>query len=180
MDRQSVPNHTVDPATGYLESNGYALAFDAKDKVRFLELYKQNGLKARNTCRQMGIAEDTLYRHLRTDQTFRKDFDNIREDYIEELEAVSMTNALQPKAVIERIFQLKANRPEKYGDVKSGPVAQITINIAPEMLEKAKKRAEIIDAQIVDNQSIQIKQDLQSDNNMDVSSKHVDNQRLTS
>lgn len=174
---ESIPNHTVDPKTGFLESNGFALAFDAADKVRFLELYKQNGLKARNTCRQMGIAEDTLYRHLRVDEAFKRAFEGVRLDYIEELEATSRTNALQPKAVIERIFQLKALLPDKYGDTKSSGSQNITINISAEALEKAKERSKIIDAQIVDSQQERVL--IMSDKTSPISDheKPIDNQR---
>jgi hypothetical protein len=44
--RESIPNHVPDPATGFLESNGFANAFDAPRKLAFLENYKCQRFKA--------------------------------------------------------------------------------------------------------------------------------------
>ena len=143
------PNHTTDPATGMIESKGYASAFDAPRKLKFLEVFKNEGLGLYRTCRALGLSTDTIHKHYKLDPVFKKAYDEAKLEYVDDLEAISRTNALNPKSVIERIFQLKAHLPEKYGDQKTSGPPQITINIDSSVIEAAKARAQIIDAQEV-------------------------------
>lgn len=148
-DRQSVPNHTVDPATGFIVSLGYANVFDSERKIAFLKMYRENGLRLRRACRSMGLSEDTIHRHYKLDPLFQEQFDAVEKDYIDELEGVSRDNALNPKSVIERIFQLKCLLPLKYGQENKPTTQQITINLDGKMLEGMGKREEIIEAQVI-------------------------------
>lgn len=145
----SVPNHTVDPKTGFLESKGYATAFDAERKTRFLERYRSNGLGFYRTCAELGLSHDTVNKAVRIDQAFREAFDRAEKEYTDELEAVSRINALNPKAVLERIFQLRSLRPEKYADQRSTGNAQVTINFGKELIQKIFNRQDVIEADIV-------------------------------
>ena len=149
---ESVPNHTIDPATGFVESLGYASAFDAQRKTKFLEVFRSQGLGLFRTCRALGLSVSTIHQHYKIDPVFRQLYDEAKTEYTDELEATSRVNALNPKSVIERIFQLKALLPEKYGDQKTSGPPQITINIDSSVIEAAKARAQIIDAEIVDTQ----------------------------
>lgn len=149
-DRVHLPNHTVDLATGFIESNAYPQAFDAKKKLAFLELYKQNGLKMHRTCKDVGVKYETFAKHYRDDPVFHKAFEDAKTEYFDELEGVSRSNALNPRSVIERIFQLKSFFPEKYGDGKrdSGNI-HISLSIDGKTMELSQKREEIIEAEII-------------------------------
>lgn len=183
---QYAPNHSIDPHTGFLESPGFLSNFDAQKKTTFLEVYKNNGLGLYRTCRSLGMSVSTIHKHYQIDPVFKKAFDECRTEYSDELEAVSRSNALNPKSVIERIFQLKSLFPEKYGDSKSSGSTQITVNIDGKMLETMKKRAEIIDVEtITGTQEISVdtegltsakKDDFSSENTGNV--KTLDDQRI--
>jgi hypothetical protein len=142
-----VPNHTVDPGTGFLESNGFPSAFTAERKQQFLNLYRSNGLGLFRTCRLLNMSCSTIHHHYRIDPVFKAEFDEAKAEYGDELEAVSRTNALNPKSVIERIFQLKALFPQKYGELRAPNTPEITINIDGNIIEMAKKRQQIIDVE---------------------------------
>lgn len=162
--------HSVDPNTGYIQTTGnYPNAFDPVRKEAFLELYKANGLRLRRACREMGMSEATISHHLKIDPVFKEKFDGVEADYIENLEQVSRDNALNnPKAVIERIFQLKCLLPLKYGQENGYSQrgnGQIIINIDGKMLEASRKRDETMDAQVItstlqaESKSVDSKQD---------------------
>ncbi len=155
-ERGGIQNHQINPVTGFMENPGFIDAFDSDKKVSFLKLYRDNGLKIWNTCRSMGISVDTVNRHYRNDPVFKKAFDEVETEYLDELEGVSRINALNPKAIIERIFQLKALKPEKYGDKKNSGEITIQVKIDENVLENLNKRQEllrnVIDAEIVDSQ----------------------------
>lgn len=148
--RDSIPNHTVDPATGFLESNGYATAFDAQRKQRFLKVYKENGLGFYRACKALGLSHDTVNKACRVDPVFKAAFDEAMLEYADELEAVSRQNALNPRSVIERIFQLKSLIPSKYADQRVQSAPQITINIDGKMLDAIRQRSEAIDVQQIE------------------------------
>ena len=164
-DRRYVPNHTIDPVTGYIESLGYAHAFDAVKKDEFLEVYRRNGLALYRTCRELSLSPSSIHKHYKIDPVFKEKFDQVEREYTDELEGVSRRNALEPRMVIERIFQLKALRPEKYADVKSLGPTQIVINVDGNTLTQIKKREEIVDAEVVtgslptENKSVDKQQD---------------------
>lgn len=149
MSTEPIPNHSIDPNTGFLESNAYIQAFDAKKKQVFLQLFRENGLKFWRTCAELGVKGDTVHHHYNIDPAFKQALDQVKTEYFDELEGVSRTNALNPRSVIERIFQLKARFPEKYGDGKRESGMQITLNIDGKLLEMVKKRDEVIEAQII-------------------------------
>lgn|SRR3990167_5360089 len=146
---QSIPNHTVDPTTGFIESLGYANAFDAERKKTFLQVYFENGLRIRRACDSMGLSVDTIHRHYKLDPVFKEQFDAVEAQYLEDLEGVSRINALNPKSVIERIFQLKCLLPIKYGQENKPSSHQINVNIDGKFLENMKKRDEIIEAEVI-------------------------------
>lgn len=151
-DVQHIPNHTIDPKTGFLQSLAYDDAFSAERKTLFLETFINEGLGLDRTCRLLHLSTDTVKKHCAIDPVFKEAFLKAKAVYGDELEAVSRKNALNPKSVIERIFQLKALFPEKYGDQRGSSTPQITINFDGKLIEAMKKRETVIDAEIVDNQ----------------------------
>lgn len=146
-EAQYAPNHVIDPSTGFLESKAYASAFDANMKVIFFERLRANGLKLYSTAKELGISVHTINKHYQQDEQFKKVYDQLEREYADELEGVSRINALNPKSVIERIFQLKALLPQKYADQKSSGGTNITINVDSQLLSKVADRQSIIEAE---------------------------------
>ena len=152
MDSQSIAEtyHALDPVSGMIQTTGnYPTPFDPERKTQFLSLYKLNDLGLRKACRSMGMSEATVTHHLKIDPEFKRLFDECEREYIEDLECVSRQNALNPKSVIERIFQLKCLLPLKYGQENKPATNQpIQINISGDLLIDAKRRVEMLDAKI--------------------------------
>lgn len=148
---QFAPNHTVDPATGFLESNGFIDAFNAEKKLNFLKTYKAYGLSLYKACEALHIKDETITKHLRKDEAFHKAFRDAERDYADELEGVSRINALNPKSVIERIFQLKSLFPSKYGDNKQASTMNVTLSIDGKTLDLMAKRSQVIDAEVINS-----------------------------
>lgn len=146
---QSIPNHTIDPATGFMESNGFLATFDAERKTTFIRQLVANGLSLYDTCDQLGLSVHTVNKHYRNDPVFKEALDEARRDYSDRLDGISKKNAMNPKSVIERIFQLKSLFPEKYADQKSSGPTQVVINFDGKFLDLARKRAEAIDAELI-------------------------------
>lgn len=157
-DEGSLANHQIDAKTGYIVNPAYAHNFDGQKKVQFLKLYRDNGLRLYDTCRKLGLSVDTIHKHNRIDSKFHKDMKEQERAYFDDLEGISRENALNPKMVIERIFQLKSHFPGKYGDQKRENSGNITINVDGKALAKAmdhKNNIEnSIDAKIVDKSPV--------------------------
>lgn len=159
-----IPNLTVDPVTGFIQSTAYAHAFDGEKKKIFLRRWKENGLALYRTCRELGMSCSTIHHHRRIDPEFSHALDEVEKEYIDELEATSRINALVPKMVIERIFQLKALRPEKYGDAKCFAGPQIIINIDGNTIVQEKSRVEVLDAEVLKSVENQVDNSTSSHN----------------
>ena len=163
--KEHIANHSIDPETGFLENPAYAHDFDAKKKKTFLSVFKLNGLGFFRTCRQLGMSCSTVHKHYQIDSVFKKALDEAREEYGDELESTSRLNALNPRSVIERIFQLKSLFPEKYGDVKSSGSTVINLVFDGKTLDISRKRDEILNveeipsSQITDGKTLENKAD---------------------
>lgn len=151
----SMPNHQVNPVTGFLESPGYSYAFDSDKKLDFLRLYKANGLSLYKSAALMGVKVETINKAIKIDPVFKKAVDDAEAEYIDALESKSRDIALtNDKATLERIFQLKALRPSKYGgNVKEGTTNAITFNITGDLVMDLKRRGTTVDTTISDGDS---------------------------
>jgi hypothetical protein len=147
---QQTGYHVINTQTGFLENPAIAGNFDSQRKTQFLKLYRDNGIRLRRACRSMGLSEATVSHHYKIDPVFREAFDAVERDYIEELEAVSKENALNPKSVIERIFQLKCLLPERYGQENKPQKTEIIINLGSVSVEKALEKTKILDAETLE------------------------------
>jgi hypothetical protein len=149
-------NHQIDPKTGFTENPAYLYAFDSERKKRFLNLYRSNGLMFNKTCKQLGLSHNTVNKHYQTDPEFKVLVDEAERDYTEELEAVSRRNALKPRFYVERIFQLKTLKPEKYDPQRNMGASNVTINIDTKQLSDAKKVDAIeIDSKLENSKEIE-------------------------
>lgn len=146
---QYSPNHVVNPETGFLENPAFANNFDSQKKNLFFKLFYENGLRIRRTCDELGVSIDTVNRHYHIDPKFKQLYDEVKDKYLDELEGVSRINALNPRSVIERIFQLKCLLPEKYGQENRPQNLQITVNLDANLMANLKERQKSIDAEIV-------------------------------
>lgn len=145
----SIPNHTQDPETGYLESLAYDDAFDATKKKIFIEAYRSKGLNLTETCKDLGMSKHTIYKHMRIDPIFNEHLQAAIDEYADKLEWVSRQNALQAKGFLDRAMQLRHLRPTKYAPEKISGPGEVVIKISKEAIEAAQKRIDVIDAQIV-------------------------------
>lgn len=150
---QYASNHTIDPATGFLENPAFPNQFDAVKKKAFLKVYFNNGLKLRRACEEIGISIDTFNRAYHVDTAFKSAYDVSLAQYMEDLEGVSRVNALNPRSVIERIFQLKCLLPEKYGQENRPSSTNITLSIDGKTLELISKRSEVVEAEQITDTS---------------------------
>jgi hypothetical protein len=142
--------HAIDPESGFMATTGgYSTAFDGDRKAQFLEVYKRECLGIRKACRAMGMSVSTVNHHLQIDPVFREAFDAAEREYIEDLECTSRVNALNPKSVIERIFQLKCLLPVKYGQENKQQEVKVNFTFDGSFLENARKRSQVVDAQVV-------------------------------
>lgn len=153
---QYAHNHVINPKTGFLENPAYVNDFDSDKKIAFFKVFYDNGLRIRRTCDELGISVDTVNRHYRLDQKFKEMYDDVKERYLDELEGVSRVNALNPRSVIERIFQLKCLLPEKYGQENKSSTVNVSISVGNDVLDAIKKRQEIIDVEQVEPNQITV------------------------
>lgn len=133
----------IDERTGMIDnSENYAHSFTPERKEAFLKLYEENGLRTRRACDELGIGWSSLNSALQHDDEFKRRYDDVLRRYTEKLEHVSRTNALEPKATVERIFQLKALKPERYGGLTKENTARtqnLIFNINTDKMTEALK-----------------------------------------
>lgn len=173
---------SINPITNFVEANGYPCPFDSEKKISFLKLWKSNSLGLYKTCRQLGMSVSTVHHHYKTDMEFKHQYDEVEKDYFDELEAVSRENALVPKMVIERIFQLKNRFPERYGDGQNRQHNdQVVIQVQGDLVINSKKRIESmtqqVDQEVIDASASFESETKETHNNAspDPSQKHADN-----
>lgn len=143
--------HQVDPSSGFVETTGkYATAFTAERKQQFIDVYVASGLRFKHTCKKLGISDHTVHHHISIDPEFKNKIDEAQAEYAEELEARQRNFALEPKQFMDRAMQLRCLLPGKYAREQNyGSSSPITINVSGDFLIDAKKRSEMIDAEIV-------------------------------
>lgn len=144
-----VKNHTIDPVTGFMESKGYATAFDSVAKVRFLEAYRRNGLRVRRTCEQLSISLHTIHHHVKHDENFKKAFEDVEQAYLDELEGTSRDVALTADGFRDRQMQLRRLAPAKYAAHFTGPVAAPQIIIQGDLVLGLQDRQKTLETNIV-------------------------------
>lgn len=152
-EAQYAHNHIINPATGYLENPAYSYDFDTEKKKAFLGVFYNNGLRLYRTADELGISHHTINKHYDIDAKFREDYDEVVARYTDELEGVSRTNALNPRSVIERIFQLKCLKPEKYAEQRNSGQTVVNLTLDLALINEAKKRAQTIDAEVVEEKA---------------------------
>lgn len=141
------PHHSVDQKTGFIENKSYPTAFDAPRKLEFIKLMVTNGLGIYDVCDVMKLSHHTLFKHYHNDPAFKEALDEARKEYGDRLDAISKRNAMLPKSVIERIFQLKSIFPERYADRKDSGAINVSISIDGEMLKAIEQRQKTIDVE---------------------------------
>lgn len=151
------PNHTIDPETGFMESNGFVHAFDGAKKQQFIKCMVENGLGLYDACDAMKISHHTLSKHYHNDPAFKEALDEAKLEYASRLDAISKKNALNPRSVIERIFQLKYLFPEKYADKRDSGNVTVNISVDPNLLKSISARQEVIDIEPVSDSQVEHK-----------------------
>jgi len=145
-------NHVINPKTGYLENPAYAHDFDSERKEQFLRVYYKNCLRLYRTLDELGISPSTYDRHYHIDKLFKENVDKLKTRYADELEGVSRESALNPKSMIERIFQLKSLFPSKYGEAKGSGNTMVNLVFDGNMLGILKNRDRILETKEAPNE----------------------------
>lgn len=142
----------VDSASGFLETaqDRELDAFDATKKLTFIQTLRANDFRLLITCQQMGISSHTIYKHRRMDKAFDEAIQESVREYAEHLEWTSRAQALEPKATLERIFQLRALLPERYArDLKGSGGEKIEIHLMGDVMINQKKAFDVVETDIV-------------------------------
>lgn len=141
-----------------------AFNFTKEKQEKFLEILKDSYYNVSLACRTVGIPRASLYKHINPKYpTYKKQFTEkmkeIHDEFMDECEALSIKQAsTNPKATIERIFQLKAKRGEIYNrtnnydpDIQKPALEQSRLESIGKYLEKKGykviKRESIIDVE---------------------------------
>jgi hypothetical protein len=148
-DINSVPNHTIDPATGFVVSLAYEDAFTPEKKLRYLEMFEASGGLVCRTAYELGMNDDTVRKHMRIDPKFAQLITAAKQRCNENVEGVLYKRALDPRGAFDRAVWLRNNYRDKYGEQQSNTGNQITINIDGNLLKKFEEKQKVVDAQIV-------------------------------
>lgn len=146
--RSRFANFQINPKTGFLENPAFAYDFDSDRKMQYLELIRK-GYGKYKACDAIHVKHSTVFNHLQRDEVFRQAVVAAEKQYVDDLETVSRNNALEPKMVIERIFQLKHLLPGKYGDLQNVAPSKVTINIDGKNIELISEREKVLDAEVI-------------------------------
>lgn len=148
----NTPAFVVDAGTGFLESTLHKEMdlFDATKKLAFIEALRANDFRFAVTCQQTGVSPHTVYKHRRNDKAFDEAIRQSIDEYADNLEWMSRSQAMEPKATLERIFQLRALRPERYArDLKDSGGQKIEISITGDLITFQKKHADVLETSVV-------------------------------
>ena len=126
---------------------------DEIDTNEVRELFLQEYAKHPNVyviTQKMGLRRTTVYNEWMKDELFKKRFDKVRENQVNEIEDNFFDEAVHnKKAIIPQIFILKNWKPERYGDRQDYNL-NLNIDLSPNALstiDKARALMSIEDAQ---------------------------------
>ena len=109
----------INPESGFLESTGKHI-FSSAMKFRALELAREN-LEMKGempdipaTCKALGIKHNTFYDHLRVDEEFKAQWEEVLDVCEQELVKTMYANGRKPSGYMDRITWLRAHRPGKW------------------------------------------------------------------
>ena len=138
---------SVDESTGFLESKR-ADAFNAQDKVQFVEYYKK-GIPIYKVCAILNMDRYTFSSHYQGDPVFKRAIDDCHHSNCDELEKIVYQNARRKQGVQDRHAYLRAYRPERWAPKYESEQNTITINLNGDNLQASLSRAQTLDAELV-------------------------------
>lgn len=107
------------PKTGFLESS-QRVGFTSEKKLRSLELARECvELRGElpdipSICKALGIWHTTFYEHLRMDEEFKRQWEEMLDICEHELVKTMYANGRKPSGYMDRITWLRAHRPGKW------------------------------------------------------------------
>jgi hypothetical protein len=141
---------SVNPKTGFLEQPNLIDGFDSVKKQAMLRYLEVQPFKIKYACQHVGINEATFYDHINRDATFAKYIQDLRERRVEEIEQKLADMALKDEQVADRIFFLKAWKPNRYNPVNKSE-QKITVEITTNGASLALDRESTIETTIATN-----------------------------
>lgn len=99
-----------------------------ESKRQFVQSFITHNLKFIETCQVLQLSPYTVKSFINRDPYFKEALRLAGLCYIERVEGVSRAQALDPKGVIDRMFQLKHLRPDVYGDKPNVMAVQINMD----------------------------------------------------
>ena len=116
--------------------------FYARDRAKlapskyneFLDILLMCGGIIKVACGEYGISRYALTKAVKENPELREAIYELKEivrlQRLDDLENISFNNALDPKMITERIFQLKAHSPEMYRDKQPTHATQVNVVVS--------------------------------------------------
>lgn len=99
----------------------------AEEKQAFVRLLVANKFHWYRAAQQLGRDPRTVEEHVRRDPAFKEAIDAASHAFIQDVEVKNREMALQDKGVADRIFLLKALRPDRYSEKAMVMHAHLTV-----------------------------------------------------
>lgn len=124
--------------------------FGSENKIKFVDLLRTMFPHIKKVCDIVGISSQTYRNHYAKDEVFRKMIEDIKEERLDNLEAVMLDNGARPSGFLDRIAYLRAHRPHLYNPASKVIIERqdhLTIDAATDRVNRLRN---VIDADIVE------------------------------
>ena len=124
--------------------------FGSENKLRFIEILRKTWPHIKKACDAVGISTQTYRNHYGSDSKFKELIDELKEERLDNLEAVMLDNGEKPAGFLDRIAYLRAHRPALYNPAQKVIVERqdhLTIDVAQQRVDRLRT---VIDADIVE------------------------------
>lgn len=114
-----LPSHLENRIAGLkadVRWHGNAKPMSAVEKQTFVRVLAATKMSFTRACGEIGFEAHTVKAHAARDPDFAAAIEAASESFIEEIELKNREMALQDKGVADRIFLLKAVKPDRYSE----------------------------------------------------------------
>jgi len=138
-----------------------------KKQVLFLQYFAQS-FNITKCAHKAGVSRQAVYQTIEQDEEFRKQFNEIKQAYLDTIEEASLYVSLQKDArgFNDRKLLLQAHRPEVYNPKTQVEINQtLTLKTAPDFVKQAFQGIslgmEIADAEVIELDETDLKEEKQ-------------------